>query len=368
MMNVYVPSHLKKNNSRVVYDLFQDGNSYSKADISRMTGISAPTVIKIIDSFIEKEILLHAGEGEAAVGRRPNLLKRNEKAFYAFGVDFQDENVRIALVDLNGEIIDYIQMPLRLPLQDMLGQEIVAAIAQMIQRNEVPQQRILGVGLGMPGVVDTQKNTVEYAFTLGMREKTDCTDMLAQLSEKLSVPVFMENDINAAAVGEFKMRRLDKSEDLIYISLGTGLGAGVVLSGELRHGIHHFAGEIAYTSFDEDFPTKEGQLGWLESTVNTADFIKNGMDDSAASCEYMERISKTLALTIANVSVLLDFDLVVVGGLLVSHFGEALLKEIQKNLENMSLLKINCELASSKLPELVGSAIMVCEKRIGDIL
>ncbi len=367
-MNVYVPSHLKKNNSKVIYDLFQDGNSYSKADISRMTGISAPTVIKIIDSFIEKGILLHAGEGEAAVGRRPNLLKRNEKAFYAFGVDFQDENVRIALVDLNGDIIDYVQMSLRLPLQDMLGKEIVEAIRQMAQRNEVPQPRILGVGLGMPGVVDTQKNTVEYAFTVGMKEKTDCTEMLAQLEGKLSVPVFMENDINAAAVGEFKMRRLDKNEDLIYISLGTGLGAGVVLNGELRHGIHHFAGEIAYTSFDEDFPTKEGHIGWLESTVNTAEFMKSGMDDPQKSRAYIERISKTLALTISNVSVLLDFDLVVVGGLLVSHFGGELLREIQNNLEKISLLKINCELASSKLPELVGSAIMVCEKRIGDIL
>ncbi len=367
-MNVFVPSHLKKNNSKVIYDLFQDGNGYSKADISRMTGISAPTVIKIIDSFIEKGILLHAGEGEAAVGRRPSLLKRNEKAFYAFGIDFQNENVRIALVDLNGEIEDYVQMPLCLPLRDMLGKEIVAAIRQIIQRNEIPQQKILGVGLGMPGVVDTQNNTVEYAFSIGMREKTDCTDMLKQLQEKLSVPVFIENDINAAAVGEFKMRRLAKNEDLIYISLGTGLGAGVVLSGKLRHGIHHFAGEIAYTSFDEEFPTKEGQLGWLESTVNTAEFIKNDRNDAKASRSYIERISKTLALTIANVSVLLDFDLVVVGGLLVSHFGKELLKEIQKNLETMSLLKINCELASSKLPELVGSAIMVCEKRIGDLL
>jgi predicted NBD/HSP70 family sugar kinase len=364
----FVPSLLKERNSRSIYNLFSDGNAYSKADISRLTGISAPTVIKVIDSFIEKGILLNAGEGESVVGRKPTLLVLNTRAYYAIGVDFQNGKVRAGLVDLEGTVIDVLEKPLQREFREILLHDVCEMIYELRTQNVLDVSSVLGVGLGLPGVVDCEKNTVEYAYSIGMNEKTDCTELISEFNQASGLPVYIDNDINAAAIGEFKARKLTKAEDLLYISLGTGLGAGIVLNGKLRHGIHYFAGEIAYTSFDEDYVSKNSSIGWLERRISDGDAVNRAVKRFEGTENYIGKISKTLALTIANFSVLLDFDQVVIGGLLSEHFGKEILVEIEKNLKKMSLFKINCDLARSALPELTGSAIIVYEHRLKDIL
>jgi predicted NBD/HSP70 family sugar kinase len=325
--------------------------------------------MKIIDAHIQKKILVNIGGGEAAsVGRRPNLLIRNPKAYHAIGVDFQNGKVRVGLVDLEGTVVEVCERPLAVPLGELLPGGVCEMIDHLIRNNHIDKERVLGVGLGLPGVVDCEKNTVEYAYAIGMSEKTDCTELLAVFQRTCGLPVYMENDINAAAIGEFTVRGLDKSKDLLYISLGAGLGAGIVLNGKLRHGIHYFAGEIAYTSFDQSFDSQRSAIGWLEKRISAGDTFTRVISGEAPAKEYIESISSTLALTIANSSVLLDFDLVVIGGLLSVRFGKELLGEIEKNLKKMSLLTINCELACSTMPELIGSAFIVFDHRLKDVL
>lgn len=366
-MKGFVQSHLKERNSRVIYDLFDNGGQYSKAEISRLTGISAPTVIKIVDSLIEKGILIDIGEGKSYVGRRPNLLEKNAKAYYAVGVDFQDGKVRVGLADLDGALLGYKMEELTLPIEPLLQETVTGLIETLIKEYAISKEKVLGVGLGMPGIVDTNRNIVKYAYNIGMDEETDCTAMLEEFSRLTGLPVFMENDINAAAVGEFKARKLDRANDLVYVSLGFGLGAGLVLSGKLRHGINNFAGEIAYTSFDEGFDTSGSSVGWFEEKIS-GDKLKRAIGGAGPDEGYIADVSQKVALMLANFSVFLDFDLIVLGGLLVKSFGEELLMQIKTNLKRMSKFHINCALALSRWPELSGSAAIVIERRLKDIL
>ncbi|MCL1928532.1 MAG: ROK family protein [Treponema sp.] len=363
----FIPAHIKEGNRRIIYDLFDDGGYYSKAEICRLTGISAPTVIKIVDSFVEKNILVGVGEGESNVGRKPNLLVRNEKSYYAIGVDFQEEKVRVGLVDLGGKLIGRKMGDLDFPIEKLLARTVYTLVKQMIKEYQIDHSRILGICLGLPGTVDTECNTVEYAYSIGLKDKTNCTSILACLEEALKMPVCLENDINAAAVGEFRARKLDKTKDLIYISLGVGLGAGLVLSGKLRRGINNFAGEIAYTSFNEDYETRKAPKGWMEEKIS-GDAVKAAIRKEKDTENYISDISKKIALMISNCSVFLDFDLVVIGGLLTKHFGDELLVEIESNLRRTSMFHIQCDKALSEYPELIGCASIVCEKRLKDIL
>jgi len=362
-----IPSDLKERNSRVIYDLFADGNCYSKADVTRLTGISAPTVMKIVDSLVEKEILCDIGEGESQVGRKPNLFVRNPKSFFAISVVFQEGKARIGLVDLDGEITGQKTGDLVLPVGEFLKGSVCRLIKQLISEQKINRKRVLGVCLGLPGIVDIENSTVEYADNIGLREKTDCTPMMRSLEKALNVPVFIENNINAAAIGEFKARKLDKTKDLIYISLGFGLGAGLVLNGKLRRGVNYFAGEIAYTSFNTAYKTREAPKGWLEEEI-CGDRINTAIGNKKESEKYLAEVSEKIALMIANFSVFLDFNLVVIGGLLTKHFGSELLQKIEDDLKKTSMFHIDCNKVLSEYPGLVGGAAIVFEKRLKDVL
>jgi len=363
----YIPSHLKERNSRIIFDIFDDGKLHSKADISRLTGISAPTVNKIVDSLLKKKILLDTGEGPSNVGRKPNLLSRNEKAYYAIGVDFLQDKVRVGLVDLDGNMVGFAARRLVLPIDKLLTGTVCTMILQLINKYIIDIDRILGVCIGMPGVVDTERNVIEYSHTIGFQERTDCSDIMHQMRNALKIPIFIENDINAAAVGEFKARKLSKSKDLVYIHLGYGLGAGLVLNGKLRRGINYFAGEIAFISFDENFKTGKARKGWLEEKIG-GPAVVNAISNPSSSEEYIKNVAKKIALMLANTSVFLDFNLVVIGGLLTRNFKKELLSEIEKRLQERSLLYIDCSIALSDHPELVGCAAIVYEKRLKDVL
>lgn len=370
-MKTFVPSLLKEENSQLIYNLFLNGEkSYSKAEISRATGISAPTVMKIVDSFVEKGILVDIGEGESAVGRKPNMLSLNARAYYAVGVDFQNGFIRVGVADLKGELIDFEKQPIQTDFDDLILTAIYESIAKMQKKYHIPTEKILGVGLGLPGVVDVKKRTVEYAAIPGFDGFVDLNGILERFEKKTTWPVYVENDINAAAIGEFKSCRFKKANDLLYISLGTGIGAGLILNGEVRHGVHNFAGEIAYTSFDAEYDTKYKKVGWLETVVDTPKMIENSkrLQGDAKLDEKLKKNCKVVALCVANLSVLLDIDFVVVGGIAAEFYGTELIESLEQELARMSLFDISLHMPVSVVPELVGCAALVCEHRMKETI
>jgi len=120
------------------------------------------------------------------------------------------------------------------------------------------------LGVGMPGLVDVERGAVKHAVNLGVDgEWLPVRDLL---SRRLDLPVVVENDVNAAALGA---RALDDADDVVYLSIGTGLAAGVVLGGRLRRGAHGAAGEVGHVSVDPlGAPCQCGQRGCLETIAS----------------------------------------------------------------------------------------------------
>lgn len=332
---------IKERNIRVVFTLARLQETLLRSDISQATGMTPPTVMKIVQSFQEKKILIDVGEASTRLGRKPKRLVFNPGAALAIGALFEGEIMHVGLVDLSGTVIDRISIPMdhaytadTLPL-------LVEAIGKLSSRQTAP---ILGIGLGMPGVVDSDRNIIEFAPLIGIIKPFDCNDLIGTLQNQTRLPVCLENDVNAAAIGEFHFRKLTEEDDLLYIAVGTGIGAGIILNGNLRRGSRNLAGELGYAIENTGIQVKRDLPGWLESQIGLASLQKKfnwqGYQVGGTVPDgLVDFIGDHLAPLVANLTTQLDIKLVVLGGRAIDAIGQPLFDALAKRIEWLSLEK-----------------------------
>lgn len=376
-MRPYIAAHLKDMNRKTVYKLISSVGEISKAEISRQTGISSPTVIKIVNFFLENGFVTEAGEGDSAIGRKPQILKFNPDAAFSIGVQLEGDYLSLGIVNLEGKIKFLKQKHVSPDFDKIVKQELSLHIENVIKESSIPKDRILGIGIGIPGVLDAEKYIIEFAPLIGVNDVRDCRGMFDDLSKAVNLPVFIENDVNAAAIGEYVTRKLGPEQDLIYISLGTGLGAGIILNGKLRRGKRNLAGEIGYMVFDRNFQTSKTKAGWMESLINLQalyerwNFSPSLGTNSISSDDLVlliDHVASNLALCIANFSMQMDVDLVVVGGITVEILGDPLIKAVQKYVSRLCLPDANVQFQSCQEPGVVGAASIVTEIKLDELL
>lgn len=380
-MAQYVASHLKDMNRKIVYKLISLGE-ISRAEISRQTGISAPTVLKITSFLLQNGFVKEAGEGISHLGRKPQILKFNPSAAYSIGVDFEGDFLKIGIVDLLGNIKAFKQIRVFGDFDEIINKNLYGYIEDIINKEGIPKDKILGIGLGIPGAVDAVNCIVEFAPLVGIYNRKDCKAIVNELSSKSGFPVFIENDANAAAIGEYITRKLSPECDLAYLSLGTGLGAGLILDGKIRRGVRNSAGEIGYMVFDKDYHTYRSKAGWLESHINFKALTekweiyksietKQEIEDFKKSKEFIllvDYVASYLGLCIANITALLDLNIVVIGGVSTKRLGLPLIENVKQYMSKLRLLDIECEFQSCEEPGIVGAASISTDSALGNLL
>ena len=364
-------------NRKTVYKLVSAVGEISKAEISRQTGISSPTVLKIAGFLLENGFVIEAGEGDSALGRKPQLLRFNPDAAFSIGVKLDGDHLRLGIVNLLGDIKTMKQVGVKPDFDNIIGNELVSNINCMLADAEIPRDKILGIGLGIPGVLDPEKQLIEFAPLIGIDSARECRGVLDALYKNTGLPVYIENDVNAAAIGEYVVRRLSPEQDLIYVSLGTGLGAGIILDGRLRRGKRNSAGEIGYMVFDRDFKTLKSRAGWMESHINLQALSSRWGYSPSHDNEFtapedkaflIDHVASNLALCIANLSVQIDTDLVVIGGITVKALGDELLKAVRNYLSRLCFFDIECQSQLCKEPSIAGAASIATETRLDALL
>jgi len=365
----YLASDLKDLNRKTVYRLISSSGEISKAEISRKTGISSPTVIKIVNYFTDNDFLIPVGEGSTALGRKPQMLRFNSEAAFSIGIEFEGDFLKIGLVDLLGQIKYFKRFTVKPDFNYIVNKKLESYIDMIISESGIERRKILGVGLGVPCVVDSKNQTIDVAPLVKIFEKTNYSSMLATLSKKINLPVIIENDVNSAAIGEYVHRKLDKDQDMVFISMGTGLGAGIILEGTLRRGAHGFAGEIGYMVYDKGDQILKSKAGWLESRVNIKTILEgNQAADKARASEIFQEAAGVLALTVTNISTFLDMDRVVIGGMAPEILGQNLLDVLNDYLGRLSIMNLKCELQQCPEPGVVGTASLMTEKALNEML
>jgi predicted NBD/HSP70 family sugar kinase len=366
-MKSYISSDLKRLNRQNVYHLLFEKRQISKSEISRITGISPPTVIKIINYFTEKGLINEIGEGTSALGRKPQMLELNQNRFFSIGVIHEGDFLKAGVVNLHGEIKAIRKIKVRESFFALINNTLPVIIENLMADLAINIKDILGIGIGIPGVYDVKNKTILSAPLIGISEPVDISLLIDNLKSKFDMPIIVENDLNMEVIGEFENLNLGEKDDLVYLSLGTGFGAGVILNGQLRRGHNYMCGEIGYMAFIDDYVANVQNAGWLESKINLNvlqqkfNFTDNTQLDSNLIDHIVEYVSIPIALCINNIMTCLDCANISIGGIVFDILDEKLYETIKHKINDLCVTKINLYKQVCVDPGIIGASSIVSD-------
>ena len=336
------PPLLKYLNERTILETIRAGAPISRAEISRRAGISKPTVSLALQSLLESGLVREATARPGGPSYGAVFFEPVPDAAFVLGLDLGARFLRGAVCDLAGEIRARQDVELRGADADWAVNAIRALHASLVASAELPVQRIDGVVIGVPGVVDADGGALR--LTTPNIPGLEGRRLADELDETLG-PVTIENDVNLAAVGERWAGVARGVDDFAFLSVGTGTGMGLVLGGELHRGTHGAAGEVDWAlagAADDLDPSAEG-VAALAARLATGDgrtlrppfdareiFAAARRGDDTAR-EIVEEVARRIAAHIAPIASVADPGLVVLGGGLGAN-GDLLLAPVRRLL------------------------------------
>ncbi len=345
--------HLRGLNLETVLSVaMQREGSFTRAELIEATGLSAPTVGTLVSHLMQTGIVKDLGTGPSRGGRRPSFMEFNARHGYVAGIDLGPTRTRLAVADLRGERLTdrIIPTPVRLGPAALLSR-VAGALRALMEEAGAPIDRLLAVGAGAPGAVDREKGIVTFAPNLHDWSHVPMRDMLERA---LGAPVQVENDVNLAILGEHWRGAARGHDTCVFIFVGTGIGAGVLIDGELHHGHHFMAGEIAVMCMGPQFIDVDfGERGCFEtlaglhalaehwpeaSQADPAGWVPSLFEASLAgdrrAKKVVDEVARLIAIAVANVGAVVDPSLIVLGGALFAQ-AESLVHDVRKIVERI---------------------------------
>ncbi len=250
-------------NRNLVLNVLRTGEA-SRADVVRTTGLSPATVSLIVSELIDSGLVNEVGEGKSSGGRPPLVLRLDDERNYVVGVKLMRHVISLAVTDLRAEVV-YSEV-VDLAATDREPEPVLSALCRgvkgVLRKAGVGLNQVVGVGIGMAGLVDAETGICRYSPAFGWREVAVATPIAA----KLKRPVLVDNDVNTLTVAEQWFGRGHGVNDFIVVTVGEGVGAGIVVDGRLYRGTRGAAGEIGHMRLDgEDVLCRCGGRGCLEA-------------------------------------------------------------------------------------------------------
>ncbi|MEO1232533.1 MAG: ROK family transcriptional regulator, partial [Myxococcota bacterium] len=220
----------------------------SRADIARRTGLSRSTVSTVMSELLDSGIVEETRQGSSNGGRRPIMVGFRDNARTVLGVDVGASHIDAVLTNLRGEILERGSrvMPTRDAPEATLD-AITTMARQLIKASPAP---CLGVGVGLPSPVHPSSGRVPREVLPRWSE----VDVAQALFERIDRPVRIDNDANLGALAELWWGAGRGGDDLVFVKVATGIGAGLIVNGRIVRGAHGFAGEVGHLSSDPNGP------------------------------------------------------------------------------------------------------------------
>jgi N-acetylglucosamine repressor len=255
--------HTKHHNSRLVLKTLYDHGELSRADLARLTRLTRTTISDVVANLIERGLVEENGAGPSAGGRSPILLRVVDDSRHLIGVNLTNSGLHGAVVNLRGEIRQRVNQPLQSRAGDTVLAQIYTLIDELVAAAGSP---LLGIGIRTPGLIDTTSGTVRRAVNFGWQD----LPLRTLLRARYNLPVYVANDSHMAALAEYTFGQGKHATNLVVIKVGQGIGAGIVLNGQLFHGDAGGAGEIGHVVVVENGQQcRCGNFGCLETVANT---------------------------------------------------------------------------------------------------
>ena len=259
--------HTRDHNARLVLQTIYDAGAISRADLARRTHLTRTTISEVVGVLIDQGLVEEVGQAPAGIGRTPTLLSVGTDARQIIAVNITTNELQGAVVNLRGEI----RQRACVALVDADGTMVLTLlrplIAELIATASSP---LLGIGISAPGVIDTMNGIARQSVNLGWHD----VPLRDIFQTAFQLPVYVANDGHTIALAEFMFEQHQHADNLVAVKVGHGVGAGIVLHGQLFSGDEYGAGEIGHVVVEENgLPCKCGNAGCLETVASIGSIL-----------------------------------------------------------------------------------------------
>jgi len=266
---------MKSLNRSLILNTIRTHGEVSRAEIAKITKLTPPTVTNIVSELLDNKLVIESDLGASTGGRRPIMLRINADAYHIVGVDIGIHWLRTVVTNLNADIkaAEKLALPPRVDEAALIG-HLIDTVKLVLKKAGISAGDLMGIGLGMHGLVDPAAGKAIFAPNFGLRD----ISLREPLEREFQVPVHVENDVVAFALGESWFGEGTDTGNFIAVNIGEGVGAGIVLNGQLYKGATYSAGEIGHTTVEMDGPRCTcGNYGCLQSLVSGPALVRQAV-------------------------------------------------------------------------------------------
>jgi predicted NBD/HSP70 family sugar kinase len=325
---------IKELNQKKIIQMLYRKNQLTKQVIAQNLKISIPTVISNVRELIERGFLDEIGVAESSGGRKPVIVRFLPDARYSFGVLITKERVRIILTNLKFDIMaeKFFEITDEVNKFNDIIAEVRKEIDNIISANNIPRDKILGVGFSLPGTVNEEKLLLKNAPNLKLKDIC-----FKEFEQDFQIPIFIENEANAAAYAEAFINFNYIKNSLVFISITEGIGTGIIISDNVYRGYNKRAGEFGHMTIVKDgkqcncgrkgcwelYASRKALIDEYRKTFNIKDktlkdFLEMTKIDSRAK-EILNNYLEFLAEGIRNIILILDPQCIIIEGELSNY-------------------------------------------------
>ncbi len=329
---------IKDINRALVIKWIRNHGPISRTDISKETKLGLSTVTNIVEDLINNKLVFEVGEADSSGGRRPVLLEFNYEFGYTIGIKIEENHIILALTNLKAKILN------KVILSCNKGEKsenvillIVEGINKLIEKSNIPKDRVLGIGIAVSGLINGQKGIVIRSSLLGWSN----VQLRERIESEFNVPVYIDNDVNAYTLAELWLGYGREHDNFICLSVGAGIGAGIVIDKKLYIGQFGGAGEFGHSIIQvngyqchcgqrgclemyasEKFLEKEGNLLLTQfeaSILKNSDFTfetvhKAALGRDSLALELFKRLGEYLGIGLINMINSLNPETIIIAG------------------------------------------------------
>lgn len=355
-MRTITLAEVREINRSSILELIRRENPISRAQISEDLGVSLASVIRIVDELMEEGLVIEDAKKEWSGGRKRTRVCFNGTQHLVVGVDLGGTDIYGAVADFNGNVLYEIRHENRETESEGNFELLCSVVDQALAFAQTTSFTVKGIGIGVPGIIVPETGVISIAPALAWND----FPLKERLLKRYPIPITIENDVNLAALGEIWFGSDEEISNLVLLTIGTGIGAGIVINGAVYHGKRNMAGEVGYFLPDRSYLGRQfngfGALEQLASSHGIAERARevlHGMrpeeelqaltaqkvlDAFRHGTDWGDIVMKDtldyLALLITAIATILDPDVILLGGG-ISSSAEFLIQPIQDRLHGV---------------------------------
>ncbi len=315
-------------NRSILLNAIKTKGAISRADLAHLTGLSPATVTAITGELINSDLIFEKEVAGSSGGRPPILLALNARGGFVVGIKLMENHVVGALTDLNAAVLVKSTVDMANKQPDAVVDVLVNLVNQLTAKSGIRKKQLLGVGIGLAGVVDSSQGILRQSPFFGWKN----IPLKDLIQTRLHVPVYLENDVNTLTLGERWLGSGIPEDNFIVVTIGRGIGMGMVLDGQIYRGKSGGAGEFGHIVVDPSGPLCNcGKHGCLETFVsdralltaakekglqtNDLETLANlAAEGNGQAVEILETAGRLFGRELANLVNVLDPRLILVSG------------------------------------------------------